>query len=59
VLVVEREERGLAARFDRQDIGHVVVPGEKDADGCGYSQLRLLVAIEVGMTAVTVVFLAS
>jgi hypothetical protein len=33
VPVVECENRGLLLRFDRQDIGHGVVPGQKDVKG--------------------------
>jgi hypothetical protein len=57
VLVVEREERGPVPLFDRQDIGHVVVPGQNDAERCAYSQFRLPVAVEFGMMPATIVFL--
>jgi hypothetical protein len=43
--------------FDRQDIGHVVVPGQNDAERCAYSQFRLPVAVEFGMMPATIVFL--
>lgn len=59
MLVVEREKRGLVVQFDRENIGHGVVPGEQDVDGCGHGQFRLPAAVGFGMMAVAVVFLAS